>query len=365
MATACRRARGATKATPASTRPTASGWWRWKEVNNMATYSTAGPRPTQDGCAASPPPRGWWRPRCGPSTPSCRGATPGGRRCGRPSAITSPGGPCASTAAGPAPAAILWGLANAAAPPMPPSPPSAAPRRRGAARLSVWVRGGRGWRGDHFSPTDAYVRVIFAGRQVQTATAWNDERPRWGARFDWGTVALPPGARLRVEVWDEDNKWDDDLLGVCEEPLEAGGTRDVVCFPGGGAWSSATGRPADPPWGAPLPRLRAAAPENDGGLLRASRWPPGPQTDPWPGPTKTKKKRRRRRKATAILKPSGGPPGRRLLRGPPGVGFWGPPGDPLEPTDAFGDLPEPLGGLGRVLGGGAVLGLWGGASSPI
>ncbi|KAF1671596.1 PERF protein, partial [Pygoscelis papua] len=149
-------------------------------------------------------------------------------------------------------------------------------RQRGLARLAVLVGSGQGWRGDHFSMTDAYVRVIFGGRRVQTATVWNNNQPRWEARLDLGTVELPPGARLRVEVWDEDNKWDDDLLGVCEEPVEAGGNRQVVCFPGGGRLEFSYQATCGPSLGGPLCHdYVPQSAEGKGRLYRFSQWPPG------------------------------------------------------------------------------------------
>ncbi|NXL12562.1 PERF protein, partial [Mesembrinibis cayennensis] len=142
-------------------------------------------------------------------------------------------------------------------------------RQRGLARLTVVVGGGRGWQGDYFSKTDAYVRVIFGGRQVQTATVWNNNHPQWGARLDLGTVALPPGARLTLEVWDEDNKWDDDLLGACEEPVEAGQDRQVVCFPGGGRLEFSYRATCGPSLGGPLCHdYVPQPPESNGRLYR-------------------------------------------------------------------------------------------------
>ncbi|NXX03352.1 PERF protein, partial [Larus smithsonianus] len=161
--------------------------------------------------------------------------------------------------------------------------PDCCSRQRGTGRLTVTVWGGRGWRGDHFSMTDAYVRVTAGAQSARTATAWNQERPRWGARLDMGRVALPPGARLRLEVWDEDNGWDDDLLGVCEVGLEATGAttegdgeRAGLCFPGGGRLEFGYRLTCGRALGGPLCHdYVPQPPEGDGGLYRFSRWPPG------------------------------------------------------------------------------------------
>ncbi|NWH68714.1 PERF protein, partial [Geococcyx californianus] len=110
-------------------------------------------------------------------------------------------------------------------------------RRRGTARLVVTVLRGWGWWGDHFSKPDVYVRVEFGGGggRARTDTVWNAGRPRWDAILDLGTVELGPGKNLKVEVWDEDNRWDDDFLGSCQVEVVAGGDgRHVVCYPGGG-----------------------------------------------------------------------------------------------------------------------------------
>ncbi|NXH22720.1 PERF protein, partial [Bucco capensis] len=117
-------------------------------------------------------------------------------------------------------------------------------RRRGLARLTLRRLAGEGWRGDTFTASDIYIRVTYAGPahgrpQVEgrTTTCWNNQRPRWGAPLELGVLDLVPEAScLRLEVWDEDRGWDDDLLGTCEVTLEAtgGGERRVVCFPAGG-----------------------------------------------------------------------------------------------------------------------------------
>ncbi|NXL69049.1 PERF protein, partial [Chordeiles acutipennis] len=143
-------------------------------------------------------------------------------------------------------------------------------RARGLARLMVMVDSGWGWLGDHFSMTDSYVRVIFGRRQVQTSTLWNTNRPKWRARLDFGVVELRPNVGLKVEVWDEDNGWDDDLLGVCEEPVEAGGERRVICFPGGGHLQFSYQLTCGPSLGGPLCHdyVPQAPQGDDGGFSR-------------------------------------------------------------------------------------------------
>ncbi|XP_068524715.1 perforin-1 [Anas acuta] len=158
-------------------------------------------------------------------------------------------------------------------------------RHRGMARVTVLVQEGQGWRGDLFSATDAYVRVFLGGRRAQTAPVWNNNHPRWGARLELGVLDLVPGAQFKVEVWDRDNGWDDDHLGTCTQPVEAGGTREVVCFAGKGRLKFSYLAACGPGLGGPLCLdYVPQPPRNNGGLYRFSHWPPRPGDGPvtWP-----------------------------------------------------------------------------------
>lgn len=45
--------------------------------------------------------------------------------------------------------------------------------------------------------------------------------------IDLGTQDVSSITKFRFEVWDEDSKWDDDLLGECEPLLTSGVTTDL------------------------------------------------------------------------------------------------------------------------------------------
>ncbi|XP_059204689.1 perforin-1-like [Centropristis striata] len=102
------------------------------------------------------------------------------------------------------------------------------PTRKGMARVIITVQRASGLWGDYITATDGYVKVFF-GRQMvhRTSVIYNNNYPRWAATVELGTQDLFSG-KVRFEVWDEDNKWDDDLLGKCEQVLSAG-VKDGVC----------------------------------------------------------------------------------------------------------------------------------------
>lgn len=103
------------------------------------------------------------------------------------------------------------------------------PTRKGMARVIITVQRGTGLWGDHTTSTDGYVKVSFNGHMVRRSPViYNNNNPQWAMSVDLGSQDLSKGQRVRFEVWDEDNKWDDDLLGQCEKVLNAG-VREDLC----------------------------------------------------------------------------------------------------------------------------------------
>ncbi|XP_016053910.1 PREDICTED: perforin-1 [Miniopterus natalensis] len=90
------------------------------------------------------------------------------------------------------------------------------PRQRGLAHLAVMNFQATGLWGDIITSTDAYLKVFFGGQELRTGTVWNNNNPQWKTRLDFGNVILATGGPLRVQVWDQDYGWDDDLLGTCD-----------------------------------------------------------------------------------------------------------------------------------------------------
>ncbi|XP_033998641.1 perforin-1-like [Trematomus bernacchii] len=102
------------------------------------------------------------------------------------------------------------------------------PTRKGMARVIITVQRGAGLWGDHSTATDGYVKVFFNGQMIRrTHVIYNNNYPHWNTVIDLGALDVSSGHRVRFEVWDEDNKWDDDLLGRCEKALSAGVKQDL------------------------------------------------------------------------------------------------------------------------------------------
>lgn len=102
------------------------------------------------------------------------------------------------------------------------------PRQRGLAHLLVTNFRAKHLWGDYFTSSDAYVKVFFGGQELRTSTVWNNDNPKWTDKLDFGDVLLATGGPLRVQVWDADNGWNDELLGSCDRSPTAG-THETTC----------------------------------------------------------------------------------------------------------------------------------------
>ncbi|XP_056113772.1 perforin-1.3 [Rhinichthys klamathensis goyatoka] len=87
------------------------------------------------------------------------------------------------------------------------------PSQPGVATLKVTVKSAEGLWGDRFSKTDGYVKVFYGTQKATTPVIKNNNFPQWNYLFDVGTVDLNQKKELKFEVWDRDNRFDDDLLG--------------------------------------------------------------------------------------------------------------------------------------------------------
>uniref|UniRef100_H2L9L8 Perforin 1.9 n=1 Tax=Oryzias latipes TaxID=8090 RepID=H2L9L8_ORYLA len=108
--------------------------------------------------------------------------------------------------------------------------PDCCPAQRGMARVIITVVRASKLRGDDFTATDAYVKVFIGKLVGRTPIIANDDNPHWNMKLDLGTQVLSELVKLKFEVWDQDNKWDDDLLGTCEQDLTSGTKRGVCAL---------------------------------------------------------------------------------------------------------------------------------------
>ncbi|XP_056389828.1 perforin-1-like [Hyla sarda] len=103
------------------------------------------------------------------------------------------------------------------------------PSKKGFAKLVVTIERAENLWGDYTTKTDAYVKVSYGKTNSGTSTIWNNDNPTWNLRLDLGTLELSSAPLLKVEVWDEDNKYDDDLLGSCTKNVNSG-VKAEVCY---------------------------------------------------------------------------------------------------------------------------------------
>ncbi|XP_077051121.1 perforin-1.3 [Siphateles boraxobius] len=87
------------------------------------------------------------------------------------------------------------------------------PSQSGVATLKVTVNRAEGLWGDIVGKTDGYVKVFYGREKYTTPVIWNNNFPQWNYMFNVGTVDLNTKTELKFEVWDRDNRFNDDLLG--------------------------------------------------------------------------------------------------------------------------------------------------------
>nr|XP_028560453.1 perforin-1-like [Podarcis muralis] len=105
-------------------------------------------------------------------------------------------------------------------------------RQRGRAHLTFVVTRGSNLWGDHFTATDAYVRVVFQGRALTTSIVPSDNDPQWDETLGFGTVTLKHENPIHIEVWDNDGWRGNELLQRCTGNLEArAGAQWYTCSP--------------------------------------------------------------------------------------------------------------------------------------
>ncbi|KAI4875356.1 hypothetical protein NFI96_022841, partial [Prochilodus magdalenae] len=104
------------------------------------------------------------------------------------------------------------------------------PKRRGLAQVTVTAVRATGLWGDYFKQTDGYVKVFRNGKIFvgETPVIYNRNSPTWNWKLDLDINDLSQFTNVKLEVWDRDNKWDDDLLGACNVLLKAG-LQDNFC----------------------------------------------------------------------------------------------------------------------------------------
>ncbi|KAG7334626.1 hypothetical protein KOW79_001222 [Hemibagrus wyckioides] len=101
---------------------------------------------------------------------------------------------------------------------------SCCPTQRGFAQITVTAIKATDLFGDYFTKTDGYVKLFRNGKIFvgMTSVIWDNNRPIWNWDFNLGTEDLTQFHSVKLEVWDRDSGWDDDLLGACTIQLKSG-----------------------------------------------------------------------------------------------------------------------------------------------
>ncbi|KAM9457729.1 perforin-1-like [Clarias gariepinus] len=106
------------------------------------------------------------------------------------------------------------------------------PTRRGYAQITVTVIRATGLYGDYWTQTDGYVKLFRNGNAFfgKTPVIMNRNSPTWNWYFSFENQNLNQFKSVKLEVWDQDSGWDDDLLGSCTVGLRSGVIRNACAL---------------------------------------------------------------------------------------------------------------------------------------
>uniref|UniRef100_A0A3B3UZB4 Perforin 1.2 n=1 Tax=Poecilia latipinna TaxID=48699 RepID=A0A3B3UZB4_9TELE len=104
------------------------------------------------------------------------------------------------------------------------------PGGKGLATLKVYKLYARGLYGDTFGKTDGSVEVKYGDQLKRTKIISNDDNPRWPEKFDFGPIVINMQNKLTFSVYDEDTRWNSDLLGKCSFDLRKANVSDSCMF---------------------------------------------------------------------------------------------------------------------------------------
>lgn len=96
------------------------------------------------------------------------------------------------------------------------------PTRKGLATLTVFKLYAQGLYGDWWTKTDGYVQVTYGNLIQRTRMISNNDNPVWPETLKFGPITMSMAVKLNFKVYDEDQRWNSDLLGQCSFQLHSG-----------------------------------------------------------------------------------------------------------------------------------------------
>ncbi|KAM9857688.1 LOW QUALITY PROTEIN: perforin-1-like [Aulostomus maculatus] len=101
------------------------------------------------------------------------------------------------------------------------------PGGRGLATLQVYNLYAQDLYGDVWTQTDGSVVVTYSDQRKNTDIIPNNDNPAWSENFEFGPIVINMINKLTFSVYDEDTRWDSDLLGECSINLRKGEVREA------------------------------------------------------------------------------------------------------------------------------------------